>query len=92
MVLGLAAPTSGRALAFDHPYAELPRPALRIGAVLEATVSIPAARAVTTCGCSARPSMSRAHVRTRCCCDYGCIAEPGRGWIMPKVLPSVSLA
>ena len=24
--------------------------------------------------------------------DYGCIAEPGRGWIMPKVLPSVSLA
>src|SRR3984885_9423269 len=37
MVLGLAAPTSGRALVFDHPYAELPRPALRIGAVLEAT-------------------------------------------------------
>ena len=24
--------------------------------------------------------------------DYGCIAEPGTGWIMPKVLPSVSLA
>ena len=23
---------------------------------------------------------------------YGCIAEPGTGWIMPKVLPSVSLA
>ena len=37
MILGLAAPTSGRALVFDHPYAELPRPALRIGAVLEAT-------------------------------------------------------
>jgi ABC-2 type transport system ATP-binding protein len=37
MVLGLAAPTSGRALVFDKPYAELPRPALRIGAVLEAT-------------------------------------------------------
>ena len=37
MVLGLAAPTSGRALVFDHPYAELPRAALRIGAVLEAT-------------------------------------------------------
>ena len=25
MILGLAAPTSGRALVFDHPYAELPR-------------------------------------------------------------------
>ncbi len=37
MVLGLAAPTSGRALVFDKPYSELVRPALRIGAVLEAT-------------------------------------------------------
>jgi hypothetical protein len=37
MILGLAAPTSGRALVFDHPYAELPRASLRIGAVLEAT-------------------------------------------------------
>ena len=37
MILGLATPTSGRALVFDHPYAELPRAALRIGAVLEAT-------------------------------------------------------
>ena len=37
MILGLAAPTSGQALVFDHPYAELPRAALRIGAVLEAT-------------------------------------------------------
>jgi ABC-2 type transport system ATP-binding protein len=37
MVLGLATPTTGRALVFDKPYAELPRPALRIGAVLEAT-------------------------------------------------------
>jgi ABC-2 type transport system ATP-binding protein len=37
MVLGLATPTSGRALVFDGPYAELERPALRIGAVLEAT-------------------------------------------------------
>ena len=31
MILGLAAPTSGRALVFDHPYAELPRAASRIG-------------------------------------------------------------
>ena len=37
MILGLATPTSGRALVFDHPYAALPRAALRIGAVLEAT-------------------------------------------------------
>src|SRR4051812_4998647 len=37
MLLGLARPTSGTALVFDRPYAELERPALRIGAVLEAT-------------------------------------------------------
>jgi ABC-2 type transport system ATP-binding protein len=37
MILGLVAPTSGRALVFDHPYAALPRAALRIGAVLEST-------------------------------------------------------
>jgi len=37
MLLGLATPTSGRALIFDKPYAELEQPALRIGAVLEAT-------------------------------------------------------
>jgi ABC-2 type transport system ATP-binding protein len=36
MILGLVAPTSGRALVFDHRYAELPRAAMRIGAVLEA--------------------------------------------------------
>ena len=37
MLLGLAAPSAGRALVFDKPYAELERPALRIGAELEAT-------------------------------------------------------
>jgi ABC-2 type transport system ATP-binding protein len=37
MLLGLVAPTSGRALVFDHPYAQLPRAALQIGSVLEAT-------------------------------------------------------
>ena len=37
MLLGLAVPTRGRALVFERPYAELERPALRIGAVLEAT-------------------------------------------------------
>jgi ABC-2 type transport system ATP-binding protein len=37
MLLGLAAPTSGRALVLGRPYAELHQPALSIGAVLEAT-------------------------------------------------------
>jgi ABC-2 type transport system ATP-binding protein len=37
MLLGLAAPSSGRALVFDRPYAALDHPSLRIGAVLEAT-------------------------------------------------------
>jgi ABC-2 type transport system ATP-binding protein len=36
MLLGLTAPTRGSALVFDRPYAELDRPALRVGAVLEA--------------------------------------------------------
>jgi len=37
MLLGLAAPTSGSALVLGRPYAELDRPALSVGAVLEAT-------------------------------------------------------
>jgi ABC-2 type transport system ATP-binding protein len=37
MLLGLAEPTVGRALIFERPYVEIERPALRIGAVLEAT-------------------------------------------------------
>src|ERR1700760_2665889 len=37
MLVGLASPTSGRALVFGSPYAQLDHPALRIGAVLEAT-------------------------------------------------------
>jgi ABC-2 type transport system ATP-binding protein len=37
MLLGLAAPSQGRALVFGQAYAALDRPALRIGAVLEAT-------------------------------------------------------
>jgi ABC-2 type transport system ATP-binding protein len=37
MLLGLARPTQGRALIFEHPYSAIPQPALRIGAVLEAT-------------------------------------------------------
>ncbi len=37
MLLGLASPTSGRATIFDRPYSALERPALRVGAVLEAT-------------------------------------------------------
>ncbi|HTR72738.1 MAG TPA: ABC transporter ATP-binding protein [Solirubrobacteraceae bacterium] len=37
VLLGLAAPTSGRALIFGKPYGELEQAALRVGAVLEAT-------------------------------------------------------
>jgi ABC-2 type transport system ATP-binding protein len=37
MLLGLAAPTSGRATIFDRLYSALEGPALRVGAVLEAT-------------------------------------------------------
>ncbi len=37
MLLGLAEPTAGRALIFEQRYAAIERPALRIGAVLEAT-------------------------------------------------------
>ena len=37
MLLGLARPTQGKALIFERPYAEIDQPALRIGAVLEAT-------------------------------------------------------
>ena len=37
MLLGLAAPTGGRALIFDQPYAHLADAARRVGAVLEAT-------------------------------------------------------
>jgi ABC-2 type transport system ATP-binding protein len=37
MLLGLAAPTSGRALLFGRPYAQLADPSRRVGAVLEAT-------------------------------------------------------
>ena len=36
MLLGLAAPTAGRALVFGRSFAELARPASRVGAVLEA--------------------------------------------------------
>src|SRR5512132_3539161 len=36
MLLGLAAPTSGHGLVFGRPFAELERPARRVGAVLEA--------------------------------------------------------
>jgi ABC-2 type transport system ATP-binding protein len=36
MLVGLAAPTSGRALVFGRPYAELVEPSRRVGAALEA--------------------------------------------------------
>ena len=37
MMLGLAAPSSGRALVFGEPYAQLAQPSRRIGAALEST-------------------------------------------------------
>jgi ABC-2 type transport system ATP-binding protein len=37
MLLGLARPTRGQALVFGRPFAELERPATRVGAVLEAS-------------------------------------------------------
>jgi ABC-2 type transport system ATP-binding protein len=37
MLLGLAAPSDGQALVFGRPYAELERPASRVGAVLDAS-------------------------------------------------------
>jgi ABC-2 type transport system ATP-binding protein len=37
MLLGLANPTRGHATIFDVPYSQLPTPAMRVGAVLEAT-------------------------------------------------------
>ena len=37
MLLGLAVPTSGHATIFGQPYSQLETPALRVGAVLEAT-------------------------------------------------------
>src|SRR6202789_1269188 len=37
MLLGLANPTSGHATIFGVPYEQLEQPALRVGAVLEAT-------------------------------------------------------
>jgi ABC-2 type transport system ATP-binding protein len=37
MFLGLAAPSDGQALVFGRPYAELERPASRVGAVLDAS-------------------------------------------------------
>src|SRR5437763_4074678 len=37
MLLGLAAPTSGRSVVLGRPYADLDLPALSVGAVLEAT-------------------------------------------------------
>ena len=37
MLVGLATPSAGSALIFGSPYAELQEPALRVGAVLEAT-------------------------------------------------------
>ena len=66
MLLGLAKPTSGGALVFGEPYARLERPALRVGAVLEATDFHPGAPAGTTCARSRTRPVSRTRAWTRC--------------------------
>ena len=49
MILGLATPTSGRALVFGHPYAELPHAARRIGAAgSEGRASVSNGRSTST--------------------------------------------
>ena len=79
MILGLAAPSSGRALVFDHPYAELPHAALRSVPCSRRPISIPAVRAAITCGCSGGPSMFLTHARTRCCAWWSWVTLPGGG-------------
>ena len=68
VILGLVAPTSGHALVFGLPHAQLPRAPLRVGAVPEASDVRPGPGALAdTCGCSQRPWMFLTHERTRCC-------------------------
>ena len=50
MVLGLARPTSGYATVYGRPYRELEDPPRTVGANLEISGRIRAARAATTCG------------------------------------------
>ena len=77
MVLGLAAPTSGRALVFDSPYAELSVPHCGSARCSRPPTFILAARAVTTCGCSGAPSMFQTHARTRCSAWSSSATPPG---------------
>ena len=79
MILGLVAPTSGRALVFDHPYATLPRAALRIGAVLEATDFHPGRSGRDHLRMLGRPSTFLTHARTRCCAWWNSVTPPTGG-------------
>ncbi len=79
MILGLATPTSGRALVFDHPYAQLPRRHCGSVPCSRRPISIPAVRAAITCGCSGRPSRFLTHARTRCCAWWTSVTPPGGG-------------
>jgi ABC-type glutathione transport system ATPase component len=67
MVLGLAAPTSGRALVFDRRYNDLSVP--RCGSVRcwRRPIFTLGARVVITCGCSGAPSMFPTRAPMRCC-------------------------
>lgn len=79
MILGLTAPSGGRALVFDHPYAELPRAARRVGAVLGRPTFIPIVRAAITCGCSGRSPVFLTPARTRFRAWLGWARLPGGG-------------
>lgn len=79
MILGLAAPTSGRVLVFDHPYAALSRAALRIGAALEANDFHPGRTGRDHLRMFGRPSMFLTRVRTRCCGWWSWVMPPGGG-------------
>ena len=66
MVLGLASPTSGRALVFDAPTPSLS--VLHCGSALcwRRPIFTPVAQAAITCGCSGRPSMFPIRASMRC--------------------------
>ena len=67
MILGLVAPTSGRAVVFDRPYAQLPRAALRVGAVLEATDFHPGRTGRDHLRILGKAVAHLTRVRMRCC-------------------------
>ena len=82
MLLGLVAPDAGTATIGGRPYRELPDPVRRVGAVLEAGGSTPAARPATTCGSwRPRPGWPRGGSRR---------SSPRPGWPAPPAAGSAA--